>query len=140
MITALQEVRKLWSLERGTGYIVGKVSDFNVTDTDIRSLYGTRWVTDQVCIPVLQSKSLTFSGHIFFGTTPLILLFLQVVDAYLANIVQRELEKGKSVSLYPSQTMKRLVEGTFSVDKCRQKVCVFTILLYKHVLIFLRTQ
>lgn len=65
MITALQEVRKLWSLERGTGYIVGKVSDFNVTDTDIRSLYGTRWVTDQVCIPVLQSKSLTFSGHMF---------------------------------------------------------------------------
>lgn len=70
----------------------------------------------------------------------LILLFLQVVDAYLANIVQRELEKGKSVSLYPSQTMNSLVEGTFSVDKCRQKVCVFTIVLFKYVLIFLRTQ
>lgn len=63
--TALQEVRQLLSLERGTGYIVGKVSNLNVTDTDIRSLNGTRWVTDQVCIPVLQLKSLTFSGYIF---------------------------------------------------------------------------
>lgn len=32
---------------------------------------------------------------------PLILLFLQVVDAKLEHIEQRELKKGKSVSLYP---------------------------------------
>ncbi|XP_062591433.1 uncharacterized protein LOC134252909 [Saccostrea cucullata] len=89
---ALQEVKKLWSLERGTGYVVGKVDDFNVTDTDIRSLYGTRWVTDQV------------------------------MDAYLAYIVHREIEKGNLVALYPSQTMRSIVEGKFSVQKCRQKL------------------
>ncbi|XP_062567168.1 uncharacterized protein LOC134229431 [Saccostrea cucullata] len=51
---ALKEVTKIWSLERGVGYFVAKVGDFNVTDTDIRSLHGTRWLTDQVRLYILK--------------------------------------------------------------------------------------
>jgi hypothetical protein len=49
-LTALQEVKKLWEMERSVGYIIGKISLFNFTDTDIRSLCGANWLTDQVCL------------------------------------------------------------------------------------------
>lgn len=50
IITALKEVKKVWQIENGTGYIIGKVSSFNVTDNDLRSLCGRNWLTDQVDI------------------------------------------------------------------------------------------
>lgn len=50
IITALKEVKKVWEIENGTGYIIGKVSTFNVTDNDLRSLCGINWLTDQVDI------------------------------------------------------------------------------------------
>lgn len=50
IITALKEVKKVWEIENGTGYIIGKVSSFNVTDNDLRSLSGINWLTDQVDI------------------------------------------------------------------------------------------
>uniref|UniRef100_A0A8W8JLA9 Uncharacterized protein n=1 Tax=Magallana gigas TaxID=29159 RepID=A0A8W8JLA9_MAGGI len=46
----LKEVKKVWEIENGTGYIRGKVSTFNVTDNDLRSLCGINWLTDQVDI------------------------------------------------------------------------------------------
>lgn len=50
IITALKEVKKIWEIENGTGYIIGKVSTFNDTDDDLRSLCGINWLTDQVDI------------------------------------------------------------------------------------------
>jgi hypothetical protein len=47
---------------------------------------------------------------------------LQVVDAYLAFIVQAEMEKGKNVTMYPSQTMTSILSGNFSIQKSRKKV------------------
>lgn len=49
---------------------------------------------------------------------------LQVIDAYLAAIVQKEIEKGNRVALYSSQTMTKIMEGNFSVTKSRKKVCI----------------
>lgn len=92
--TALKEVKKVWEIENGTGYIIGKVSTFNVTDNDLRSLCGINWLTDQV------------------------------MDAYLSLIVQREIEKGNKITIYSSQTMAQIVSRTFSVINCRRKVVI----------------
>lgn len=51
-------------------------------------------------------------------------LFLQVMDAYIAFIVQAEIEKGKQITMYPSQTMTAIMSGTFSVEICRKKVAL----------------
>ncbi|XP_062598699.1 uncharacterized protein LOC134260132 [Saccostrea cucullata] len=92
---ALEEVNKIWNMEKGTGFFIGKVTNFNITDEDIRSLNGTNWVTDQV------------------------------IDAYLAAIVQKEIEKGNKVALYPSQTMTQIMDGNFSVGKSRRKLKLY---------------
>lgn len=49
-------------------------------------------------------------------------ILLQVMDAYLSLIVQREIEKGNKITMYSSQTMTQIVSGTFSVNNCRRKV------------------
>ena len=49
-------------------------------------------------------------------------VLLQVVDAYLAFIVQAEIEKGNNITMYPSQTMTSIMSGNFSVQNSRKKV------------------
>ena len=46
----------------------------------------------------------------------------QVVDAYLAFIVQAEIEKGNNITMYPSQTMTSIMSGNFSIQNRRKKV------------------
>ena len=38
-------------------------------------------------------------------------VLLQVVGAYLAFIVQAEIEKGNNINMYPSQTMTSIMSG-----------------------------
>lgn len=59
-------------------------------------------------------------------------LSLQVIDAYIAFIVQAEIEKGNHihVTMYPSQTMTGIMSGTYSVEKCRKKVALLNISLF----------
>ena len=51
-------------------------------------------------------------------------VLLQVVDAYLAFIVQAEIEKGNNITMYPSQTtgMTSIMSGNFSVQNSRKTV------------------
>lgn len=46
------------------------------------------------------------------------------MDAYLSLIVQREIEKGNKITMYSSQTMTQIVNGTFSVNNCHRKVVI----------------
>ena len=48
LFTVVKEVNKIWGMEKGTGFIIGKVSTFSFTDEDIRSLNDKNWLTDQV--------------------------------------------------------------------------------------------
>ncbi|XP_062602663.1 uncharacterized protein LOC134264386 [Saccostrea cucullata] len=45
---ALDAVKKLWSLRESTNYIIERVSNYNVTDDDFRSLASGKWLTDQI--------------------------------------------------------------------------------------------
>ncbi|XP_056008435.1 uncharacterized protein LOC125666366 [Ostrea edulis] len=83
------------SREESSNYIIAKVSGYNITDEDCKSLACRNWLTDQV------------------------------MDAYIAFIVQAEIEKGKQITMYPSQTMTAIMSGTFSVEICRKKLKVF---------------
>ena len=49
-------------------------------------------------------------------------VLLVVVDAYLAFIVQAEIEKGNYITMYPSQTMTSILSGNCSVQYNRKKV------------------
>lgn len=89
---ALDAVKKLWSLRESSNYIIARVSNYNVTDDDFKSLASRNWLTDQV------------------------------IDAYIAFIVQAEIEKGNHITMYPSQTMTGIMSGTYSVEKCRKKL------------------
>jgi len=42
--------KKNWSQFEETGYVVSRVIGTNLTDGDIVSLDGNKWLTDQVCI------------------------------------------------------------------------------------------
>ncbi|XP_055997908.1 uncharacterized protein LOC130047289 [Ostrea edulis] len=92
---ALDAVKKLWNLRESSNYIIAKVSAYNITDEDFKSLACRNWLTDQV------------------------------MDPYIAFIVQAEIEKGKQITMYPSQTMTAIMSGTFSVENCRKKLKVF---------------
>lgn len=59
--TALDAVKKLWSLRESSNYIIARVSNYNVTDDDFKSLASRNWLTDQVIYKI--SKCLKI--HIF---------------------------------------------------------------------------
>lgn len=88
---ALATVKKLWNMKETTNYIIARVSSYNVTDEDFKSLSSKNCLTDQV------------------------------VDAYIAYLVQAEIEKGNKIMMYPSQTMTAIVDGSFTI-KCYKKM------------------
>uniref|UniRef100_A0A8W8L346 Ubiquitin-like protease family profile domain-containing protein n=1 Tax=Magallana gigas TaxID=29159 RepID=A0A8W8L346_MAGGI len=45
---ALDAVKKLWSLRESSNYIIARVSNYNVTDDDFKSLASRNWLTDQL--------------------------------------------------------------------------------------------
>ncbi|XP_062614806.1 uncharacterized protein LOC134276581 isoform X2 [Saccostrea cucullata] len=92
---ALTTVEKLWNMTEISHYIIARVSSYNVTDDDFKSLSGNNWLTDQV------------------------------VDAYLAFLVQAEIEKGKKITMYASQTMTAIVDGSFTFKGCKKKLKLF---------------
>uniref|UniRef100_A0A8W8NY15 Uncharacterized protein n=1 Tax=Magallana gigas TaxID=29159 RepID=A0A8W8NY15_MAGGI len=49
----------------------------------------------------------------------------KVVDAYLAYLVQAEIEKGNKITIYPSQTMTAIVDGSFTIKGCKKKLKLF---------------
>uniref|UniRef100_K1PSA2 Leucine-rich repeat and coiled-coil domain-containing protein 1 n=1 Tax=Magallana gigas TaxID=29159 RepID=K1PSA2_MAGGI len=48
---ALDAVKKLWSLRESSNYIIARVSNYNVTDDDFKSLASRNWLTDQIVEP-----------------------------------------------------------------------------------------
>lgn len=46
IIIVLKEVKKVWEIENGIGYILGKVLFFNVIDNDLRLFFGINWLID----------------------------------------------------------------------------------------------
>lgn len=55
---------------------------------------------------------------------------IYLIDAYIAFILQAEIEKGNHITMYPSQTMTGIMSGTYSVEKCRKKVALLNISLF----------
>ena len=50
-------VDELWGHRKNYDVPVAKVYGQLVTDSDIRSLHGTQWLTDKVNIPVIMNKN-----------------------------------------------------------------------------------
>lgn len=46
IIIVLKEVKKVWEIENGMGYIRGKVLIFNVIDNDLWLFCGINWLID----------------------------------------------------------------------------------------------
>lgn len=59
---ALATVKKLWNMKETSNYIIARVSSYNVTDEDFKSLSSKNWLTDQItlgsrCLYSLPSTS-----------------------------------------------------------------------------------
>lgn len=58
--TALDGVKKLWSLRESSNHIIARVSNYNVTDDDFKSLASRNWLTDQVIYKILKRLKIHF--------------------------------------------------------------------------------
>lgn len=58
--TALNAVKKLWSLRESSNYIIARVSNYNVTDDDFKSLASRNWLTDQVIYKISKCLKIHF--------------------------------------------------------------------------------
>ncbi|XP_053391067.1 uncharacterized protein LOC128553892 [Mercenaria mercenaria] len=91
-------VEKLWALDRDFDVPVAKVYGISVTDTDIRSLNGTRWLTDNV------------------------------IDGFLEMLTNQENDKGTKILHILHSTMRGIVLGTYDPRNQRTmklKVCYY---------------